>query len=250
MSSSPPAWSQKPLSLIATPRYISNTPSMDIYTLTATQMALVHNSFIRAYNHVYHLASKVPPDDYHNFISYSLAIYTTLVQHHDGEEKHFFPLVEEGAGVVGLMDENVKQHGDFEAAHEAYGDYLQSLITGNTTARFSPARLRALIEAFAPALSQHLKDEIETLLALKQYPALDLEKVVKEVHARSMKDQSMLVGVPILMLNHDRTYEGGIHGMFPELPAPISWALRKLLPCWHWGWWKYASCDSDQMPRM
>jgi iron-sulfur cluster repair protein YtfE (RIC family) len=74
-------------------------------------MALVHNIFIKGYNSIYLQAPCIVPGDIPDFIHYCLAWYQSLKDHHNGEEELLFPLIEEGAGVKGIMDGEREEHG-------------------------------------------------------------------------------------------------------------------------------------------
>jgi hypothetical protein len=74
-------------------------------------MALVHNTFLRAFNSIYAGALTLQPSDYKPFLSYANAIYQALEAHHTGEETTGFPSIEKATGTKGLMDVNVAQHG-------------------------------------------------------------------------------------------------------------------------------------------
>ena len=74
-------------------------------------MAIVHNVIIRGYNSIYQQAPLVRPADVRDFIGYSLAWIDMVIGHHHSEEEVLFPLIEEGAGVPGLMDSDKEEHG-------------------------------------------------------------------------------------------------------------------------------------------
>lgn len=72
------------------------------------------------------------------------------------------------------MDANTAQHAAFEAKMQELGVYVQEVRDGK--ARYESAVLRGLVDGFAPVLTQHLHEEIETLLRLEK---CDGEQVVK-----------------------------------------------------------------------
>lgn len=129
------SWAEGPIPLIETPKFKSGAVSCPIsmnvlllapfkakpdpqlqlqtdqYTAAATQMALVHNCFVRAFNSIYQQASHVSPSEYKNFIRYAYACFEGIELHHAGEENSAFPAIEAKAGEKGLMAINIAQHG-------------------------------------------------------------------------------------------------------------------------------------------
>ncbi|OBT56243.1 hypothetical protein VE04_02410 [Pseudogymnoascus sp. 24MN13] len=156
-------WADGPFKLIPTPLFTQGPDKpVDQYVTVASQMAIAHNTMIRALNSIYLQAPHVEPDDYKDFIGYSLCWYQMITNHHRGEEDRLFPQIEEKTE-KGLMEVNVEQHHAFEAGIESYNTYLQSLLPTGTS--FSAPKLLAIIDSFAPALTTHLADEIPSLLA-------------------------------------------------------------------------------------
>lgn len=134
---------------------------------------------------------------------------------------------------------------------EKFQAYVVSLLEGDIS-QFSAAHLREIIDSFRQPLQEHLADEIDTLLGLAKYDkkdGFDLDKLGKEAHKKAIGQYSLTKSLPVLMLNHDRTFEGSIDAHFPPMPAIMNWAIRRVAPCWHWGWWKFATCDGNQMPK-
>lgn len=83
----------------------------DPFTADASQMALVHNMFIRAFNSIYLQAIKVRPEDVADFLHYCSAWHMAIKGHHDAEEEVYFPGIEKATGVKGLMDSEISEHG-------------------------------------------------------------------------------------------------------------------------------------------
>lgn len=65
------------------------------------------------------------------------------------------------------MERNVEQHEAFLPVLDTFGQYVQDCL--NKTKKFDSKEFIRLIDAFAPVLSTHLKEEIDTLLALGKY---------------------------------------------------------------------------------
>lgn len=71
---------------------------------------MVHNTLLRGLNSIYNQAPNIRPEDYKEFIGYSLSWHSVLYDHHTGEEEHFFPGIEEAVGEKGLLDGSVEEH--------------------------------------------------------------------------------------------------------------------------------------------
>lgn len=215
-------------------------------------MAQVHNCFIRGLNGIYHLAPKVPTNDLANFVAYCLSLSECIDFHHDEEENVVFPQVEEVTGVKGLMAENVEQHAAFHDGLIAFQDYLRELLASDPT-KLSTKRFRQLFRSFAGPLQIHLEAEITCIENLRAYDhtGVDLEKMAAEAAQKSTTPGIIVSQLPALMLNHDRTFEDGYSpGLWPpDIPAPVSFGVRRIGTCWYWGRWKFTTCDANQMPK-
>jgi hemerythrin-like domain-containing protein len=261
MSSKTPMFEEGPFTLIETPRFktgkvspphyhsfflppTNTTPSQtDQYTQAATEMACVHNFIIRALSSIYHHALTVQPSQYHAFVSYAYHCHVVVHAHHNGEETFAFPAIESATGAKGVMEANVHQHEAFHDGLAALASYLESLLKHDVS-QFSGARLREIMDGFAPALNQHLHDEIPTLLELEKFgDGLDLLGIMDKEGQMVMKSLSKTRVMPVALLNHDVDYEGGIHADFPPIPKPIRWVFMHILTLRHYSWWKFASCD-------
>jgi hypothetical protein len=87
--------------------------------------------------------------------------------HHTGEEEDFFPHVEELSGEKGIMEVNVQQHHAFHDGLEKFIEYVKSCADG--TEQYDGKKVVEHIDAFGKSLTQHLSDEIPTILGLKKY---------------------------------------------------------------------------------
>lgn len=260
MSSHASVYEEGPFTLIATPQFRTNkvishpnssvllalthrSLQTDQYTFSATEMACVHNCIMRAFNGIYHHAATVSPAEYRSFVSYAYYCCAGLHAHHDGEENFGFPALEDATGEKGLMDVNVQQHEAFHGGLAEFASYLESLLKGDVR-QFSGTKLRSILDSFAPALNQHLHDEIPTLLGLAKYgDKLDLKGLMENEAEQVMRGLSKTKVMPVFLLNHDVGYEGGIHASFPPIPAPVKWVFMHVFTLFHYSWWKYASCD-------
>lgn len=148
------------------------------------------------------------------------------------------------------MAHNVEQHQAFEGGLDAWKTYLESIQSKKDV--YTATRFRGHIDAFREALQKHLEDEIDTLLTLAQYPACDIEALAEEAHKDTLAKMTFAElrdNLPVLMLNHDSTYENGVHGMFPPMPYVLSFMLRRVAPCYNAGYWKYTTCNAMQLPK-
>lgn len=88
-------------------------------------------------------------------------------EHHDNEEAMFFPKLEEVIGAPGFMTGSVEQHAAFHGGLETLLAHLEAVSAGAD--RYDGKKLRCLVDAFMPVLTEHLHDEVKTLLALDRY---------------------------------------------------------------------------------
>lgn len=87
--------------------------------------------------------------------------------HHDTEESVVFPLFESSIGMPGFMEKNVEQHHGFGPGVGEYDDYVKACQEGKET--FDGERVRKIVDGFGEILTQHLTDEIDTLLGLEEH---------------------------------------------------------------------------------
>jgi hypothetical protein len=153
-------------------------------------MALGHNVLIRGLNSIYLQAPHISSEDAPDFICYAKCWHEVLHGHHEMEETVLFPAIEAKTGEKGIMDGNVEQHrissslqfntvfekrkyelmnfqDAFTPGLEAYKAYLDKCSADPSS--FSGEELNGLIDAFAPKLFQHLRDEIPSLLSLSRF---------------------------------------------------------------------------------
>ena len=100
------------------------------------------------------------------------------------------------------------------------------------------------------SLSLHLHSEIVVITALSKYgnfPAA--ESALDAWGQRSVTGAGLLDVVPFMFLNHDRTYEDGQWNNWPPIPTAVRFVLVKGTSWWRRGWWKFASCDGNGLPR-
>lgn len=142
-------------------------PQPNMYHRLASEMACVHNIVVRGINSIYLQAPHVRPEDVKSFLGYAYCFYEATHVHHHGEEETIFPEIERVVGVPGLMAKNVEQHHEFHVGLEEYGSYLKACMDGKET--FDGKKLVDIIDRFGKTLTEHLTDEIPTLLQLEEY---------------------------------------------------------------------------------
>lgn len=138
-------------------------------------MALAHNGIMRGLNSIYLQAPHIPRDDLttiRDFLTYCQCWCESMHHHHDSEEEIFFPSIEQISGVQGLMEQNVEQHRAFTPGFERFQKYAQTCLPKD----YHGGKLRNLIEDFAGPLTQHLRDEVETLRGLDKYDSVRIRQ--------------------------------------------------------------------------
>ncbi|KAI1370085.1 hemerythrin HHE cation binding domain-containing protein [Hypoxylon crocopeplum] len=237
-------YADHPFQLLPTPTYqLRNGEKADEFINAATQMACAHNVMLRSLNAIYLQAPHISAEQQHSFLQFTELWYKGVEHHHRTEDDIFFPILEDMTGEKGIMGVNTEQHDAFLPDLQVMVGYVRRCLAGS--AQYDGAELVRLIDAFAPALREHLADEIPTFVALNEWG----EKL-KGFHARfaleaqkTELELGILAGAVFLMATHDVEYEGGIHKNFPPIPAPVVWGLRNVAWWAHRDWWAFAPCD-------
>ena len=133
-------------------------------------MALAHNGILRGLNSIYLQAPHLPDDKdrdatIRDFLTYCQCWCESMHHHHKAEETVFFPSIEQVSNVPGIMENNIEQHRAFTPGFDRFQEHARTCVPSDYDGR----KIRSLIEAFAEPLTQHLRDEIETLRALDKY---------------------------------------------------------------------------------
>lgn len=153
-------WADRPFKLI-TQTGLDARPEVpkDHFVIRLTKdMALVHNLVLRGLNAAYHQCLAVSPGtaEARDFLIWNQCLFEFLKSHHDMEEEHLFPALEDLTGKPGSMANNVREHKDFEASLLQYRDY----VFETDPESYDGARLKSLIDAFGPLVEKHLHNEI------------------------------------------------------------------------------------------
>ena len=157
-------------------------------------MALVHNMLLRMLNCIYLQAPNVKLEkDIADFAIFMHAFFVTIHEHHDNEEKYFFPWLEElNAETKVSMEKNVAQHHGFAPGLHAFEEYVEALREGK--AKFDAEKIRSLIDGFGTPLVEHLKEEIVTFEGLEKL-SIDWPAWNKKVHKMAV-DNAETVTIP------------------------------------------------------
>ncbi|KAF4958739.1 hypothetical protein FSARC_10930 [Fusarium sarcochroum] len=223
----------------------------------AAEMSLVHNCLIRGINAIYlqspNIAARGTKKDKLDFANFALRWGDMIHEHHEVEETELFPEVNEICGVPGLMDANVNEHKLFHSGLESYREYLLKVTKENE--EFDGVKLQGIVDSFMPVLTEHLENEIDTLLGLEKYSdKTDWEKWLKAktdgIVKKSMGDPTFRTDVfPLTMVLHDKSFEGGVWHDFPPIPWIVHLVLRWLFMNTRKDWWRFAPSDFSSMPK-
>lgn len=82
------------------------------------------------------------------------------------------------------MHENKTQHEGFLEGLEKFGEY----VSGTEPEEYRWSDMKAKIDTFAPALLEHLRDEIDTLQSLQNYDSEQLREVWQKVENAAKGD--------------------------------------------------------------
>ena len=133
-------------------------------------MALVHNTFIRGPNTLYLQAPYIPPSSatlVADFFTYCTCWCALVAVHHKHEEEFLFSAFEERIPAAkGILEVNVGQHDSFHAELKPFEEYCTEALARKVA--FSAKEILQRIDAMAPALLKHLREEIPTLMAMQE----------------------------------------------------------------------------------
>ncbi|KAH8656090.1 hypothetical protein BGZ60DRAFT_147869 [Tricladium varicosporioides] len=246
-------WADSPFALLETPRKrlgITDPKKASGAVNAATEMALVHNFIIRILNCIYLQAPNVKlEEDIKDFSIFMYAWCILIHEHHTNEENLFFPWLEEYIGVPKYMEKNVAQHHAFAPGMEKFEDYVKAVKEGKE--RFDAEKVRGLIDDFGSILTQHLKEEIESLEGLGKFgDKVNWEMWNKRVSDHAVKTAEKEHEVPVVLTNMDFTFESPIHdSVWPPFPWFVQIMFRWLYLPKHKGAWRFSCCDWYGIPK-
>lgn len=157
-------------------------------------------------------------------------------------------MIEKEAGEAGCMDVNVEQHRLFEEGLRRFTDFIEGCQRGEED--FSADVLREIIDSFAPAMRNHLAEEIKTLLGLRdRYPKMNLQKCMDIAGDQAVKDMGFTGLMVFFVTNLDITFEDGKHKKFPPIPPPVKVVLAYGAFWKNRDVWDFSCCDAWGRPR-
>ena len=149
-------------------------------------MSHAHNCLLRGLNAIMLQAPHIPStgspgyneSDVRDLLIYIQAWVKTVNHHHEVEETVMFPEIEKMAGGEGVFSGAVHQHHKF---HDGLVELLRVVEEMQTDlAKYSWVDIEAIIDGFAPALVEHLRDEIEIFLGLERLDSAGLSACWKK----------------------------------------------------------------------
>jgi hemerythrin-like domain-containing protein len=156
----------------------------------AIEMAAVHNVLIRGLNSIYLQAPHIhQPADIADLLLYISSWGSVVHHHHALEERLFFPVIDALAKEKGveenLMNANIDQHHLFEPKFEETLVWVKEVKEGRQ--KFDAKVLLELIDGFAPVLTQHLHDEIDTLMKLEKLDGVKVKQALDAIGKEGAK---------------------------------------------------------------
>ncbi|KAM0351709.1 hypothetical protein ACHAPU_002719 [Fusarium lateritium] len=223
----------------------------------AAGMTVVHNLFLRGVNAIYlqavNVSQRGSKKDKLDFACFAWSWSEEVLHHHDAEETDIFPEINRITGVPGLMDANIEEHHLFHEGLDVFRDYIGKVKKEEE--ELDGEKLIKIIDSFMPILRTHLENEIETLVGLEKYAdkcdwGVWFEKKGAELGKKAMSTSTARNELlPLAMVLHDKTFEGGIWQDFPPLPWIALVAVRWLFVGKHKDWWRFSGCDSYGVPK-
>jgi len=244
------SWADSPFPLIPTPGGSQEPNTLPGAVWLAREMACAHNAMLRALNSIFQQCVHVmEPQDVKDLLLYAKFWCDWIHEHHEGEESILFPAIEKITGVEGLMAANVEQHHRFEEGLE----HLKKYVSETEVEEYEGGKLREIIEEFGGKLTEHLMEEIATLLALEKYDAKALraawvgfdeamrqgEKVrIPPTTKRKFTKIQQDILYPIVFGTGDFTFEGGKN--WPEVPFFVRYLVHYWFERKYQGVWRFS----------
>ncbi|EAW11912.1 hemerythrin domain-containing protein [Aspergillus clavatus NRRL 1] len=239
-------WADGPFDLVPSPKF---TVQDHAGIFAANEMAVSHNIYIRGLNAIYRQAEGVAlAADVADFLAFCRIWVEVIHHHHRTEEAVMFAGVEAALG-EGVMAGNLEQHRAFESAMEGFATYVSS----TSVDAYDGAAVKQRIDRFGKLLVQHLHEEIQTLLSVRE--RLDPAGEVLKQHylafeKRLVAQSSWTRHQPFIFGCRDVTFENGVNGNWPPdapffVPYVISGVLSRKLA----GVWRFLPSDFHGRPR-
>lgn len=184
-------WADKPFALLTIPGQ-PGAPSCSNPGVLAVciEMANVHNALLRGLNSIYLQAPYIKePADVADLMLYTQAWADTVHHHHSHEETILFlelaALAKDAGLPEGLMNPNEDQHHAFEPKIQETLAWVEEVRQGKK--EYDLKTLLGLIDDFAPILTQHLHDEIDTLIKLDKCDGEKVKKAMSDTANEALK---------------------------------------------------------------
>jgi hypothetical protein len=212
----------------------------------AEETSCVHNLLLRGLNTAYNQCLGVQPGkDAEDFLFFNQLLWEQIHDHHDSEEEYFFPAVENiDPKNKGLMKTNSDEHAQFHESLEAYGTYVHSC----KSADYDGQKLQNLIKACGDPITEHLHNEIGTLLQLYGSDEAKLGEVWSGLGKRVFAKLDNFRHLPLLIGCGDSTFQlDGQVRPFPPVPFFMPYLVRYVFGRRHARSLRF--CPSDEFGR-
>jgi hemerythrin-like domain-containing protein len=160
-------------------------------------MSLAHNGILRGLNSIYLQAPHIPQGDtktIQDFLIYCQCWSESMHHHHEAEEQVFFPTIEQVSGVQGVMERNKEQHRAFTPGFDRFHEYARTCLPKD----YDGQKLGSLVDDFAEPLTQHLRDEIDTLRALDKYDSQRVRQAYQQLEKVLMATDNVRLAFGVL----------------------------------------------------
>jgi len=197
-------------------------------------MALFHNTVIRGVNSIYAHATLIDEQRLEDFLFFIKAWSKVLSLHHKGEETIIFP---ELKGFIDV-ESSIDQHQAIHDCMHSVDEFVDSIKGWSS---YDGQKLQSILARYAPAVHEHLTDEISTLDFGKLKAHIEEEKLKKIVHEDIqwvLETATPVVSLPLVIGCHDK----GTNVFWPLLPPPVLEALPGIKIV-HKGAWDFCPFD-------
>lgn len=181
------------------------------------------------------------------------------------------------------MKSSFEERRAFDAGLAEFMTYVWKLEAGEE--KYSGQKLKAIIESFAPAMHEHMVNEIPALLALGKYSekvdwgeywkkkaaeifakksadpttkvrtfvafvAGDMKREKRVAMSRIMANKTWkVIMLPFVLTCTDATFEGSVYQWRPNFPWIAKMVTRYYYFPQHGNWWRFGPVDSAGQPR-
>ncbi|KAF7318885.1 hypothetical protein HMN09_00224100 [Mycena chlorophos] len=208
----------------------------DPYVSMQYNMVNTHDTFKAAYKVIMPHLDNPPLDDLDNFLGYTRAWASCIVEHHDSEEESLFPFLSTKLD----FSHEIEQHVPIERGLTEILAYIDASRADLST--FDAKKLKSLMEALAGPLFEHLDEEVENLAPerMKVFTEEELKQAGKELMVWIRAHSQKYVTLPFMRSHTPPELK--------EIWPPFPWFVKRVVVPWflapkHAGYWKYAPYD-------